>query len=59
MQVLELTAFDEAAGTTAWRLADVRANAFQKGRKLSKRQRQQVIDIPVVALERVRIHVDF
>jgi len=57
--ILELVALDEAAGTSEWRLADVRANAPGKGRGLSKRQREQKWMIPVDALQRARVHVDF
>jgi hypothetical protein len=58
-QVLVLAQADEAAGITRWRLADVRANAPVKGRKLSKRQREMTFDIPLAAITRVRVHVDF
>lgn len=58
-QVLELASWDEASGVTRWRLADVRANAPVKGRKLSKRQREMTFDIPLAAITRARIHVDF
>ncbi|KIY99383.1 hypothetical protein MNEG_8577 [Monoraphidium neglectum] len=57
--VLELVAYDEASGATEWRLADVRANAPGKGRGLSKRQREQVVRMPVDALIGARVHVDF
>ncbi|KAI8469012.1 MAG: hypothetical protein J3K34DRAFT_386049 [Monoraphidium minutum] len=57
--VLELLAYDAAAGATEWRLADVRANAPTKGRGLSKRQREQRWKVPVDALLSARVHVDF
>ncbi len=41
-----------------WRLADVKANAPGKGRKLSKRKREMVIEIPVSSLRLARVHVD-
>jgi hypothetical protein len=49
---------DESEDRSEWRLADVRANAPTKGRGLSKRQREQRIEIPLSELERVRIHVE-
>jgi hypothetical protein len=57
--VLQLVTYDEAAGTSSWQLADVRANAPQKGRKLSKRQRELVFEVPLAQLLAARIHVDF
>ncbi|KAG2422427.1 hypothetical protein HXX76_016042 [Chlamydomonas incerta] len=57
--VLLLAELDEAAGTSAWRLANVRANATVKGRALSKRQLSQVVALPLADIIRVRIHVDF
>lgn len=56
MNFLEL---DELNGKTTWELADVKANQNVKGRGLSKKQRMQRYDIPLEALERVRIYVDF
>lgn len=46
-------------GMSSWELADVKANQSQKGRPLSKKQRQQRYSIPVAELQRVRIYVDF
>lgn len=46
-------------GMCSWELADVKANQSQKGRPLSKKQRQQRYSIPVAELQRVRIYVDF
>ncbi|KAG2443170.1 hypothetical protein HYH02_009579 [Chlamydomonas schloesseri] len=57
--VLLLAELDEAAGASAWRLANVRANATVKGRALSKRQLAQVLALPLADIQRVRIHVDF
>ncbi|PNW82699.1 hypothetical protein CHLRE_06g290150v5 [Chlamydomonas reinhardtii] len=57
--VLLLAELDEAAGTSAWRLANCRANATVKGRALSKRQLSQVLALPLADIIRVRIHVDF
>jgi hypothetical protein len=57
--VLVLQAYDEAAQTTAWQLADVRANAPAKGRKMSKRQLAMRLELAVSQLRRVRVHVDF
>lgn len=59
LQVLVLQAYDEAAQTTAWQLADVRANAPAKGRKMSKRQLAMRLELAVSQLRRVRVHVDF
>lgn len=58
-QVLDLVWYDEEAGTTEWRMADVKANAPVKGRRLSKKQREMKLTIPVANLTRVKIHVDF
>ncbi|KXZ49372.1 hypothetical protein GPECTOR_21g598 [Gonium pectorale] len=57
--VLLLDSLDEAAGSSAWRLANVRANATVKGRALSKRQLAALVTIPLADITRVRIHVDF
>ncbi|GBF98036.1 hypothetical protein Rsub_11147 [Raphidocelis subcapitata] len=57
--ILELVALDEGAGSSEWRLADVRANAPTKGRGLSKRQREQRLTLPLDALVSARVHVDF
>lgn len=57
--ILELLSLDEAAGTSEWQLADVRANAAGKGRGLSRRQRDQRWRIPLEALHSARVHVDF
>jgi ribosome maturation factor RimP len=57
--VLQLVSLDEASGSSEWCLADVRANAPGKGRGLSRRQRDQRWAIPLAALRRVRVHVDF
>ena len=57
--VLEFMAWEEAAGVTRWRLADVRANRKGgKGRALNRKQREQVWDIPLGALRRVNLHLD-
>jgi hypothetical protein len=58
-QILDLMDFDEEAGTTLWRIADTKANAPVKGRRLSKKQRETRISIPVARLRRVNVHVDF
>ncbi|GLC56138.1 hypothetical protein PLESTB_001072800 [Pleodorina starrii] len=57
--VLLMADLDTAAGSSSWRLANVRANATVKGRALSKRQLSQLISIPLADISRVRIHVDF
>ena len=59
IQVMELLTYDEASGTTEWRLAEVKANAPMKGRKMSKKQKDLRFNIPVASLVRIRIHVDF
>jgi ribosome maturation factor RimP len=56
--VLQFLGLDEAEGNSLWALADVKVNAPTKGRGLSKKQREQRFDIPISALERVRIYVD-
>ena len=58
-QILELAELDEEKGTSWWRLADVRANAPVKGRKLSKRQREARIELPISSIQKARVHVDF
>lgn len=57
--VLKFLQLDETNSNTTWELADVKANQNVKGRGLSKKQRMQRYDIPLEALERVRIYVDF
>ncbi|KAG2497798.1 hypothetical protein HYH03_004069 [Edaphochlamys debaryana] len=57
--VLVLEALDAAAASTAWRLANVRANATVKGRALTKKQLAQKVALPLADIVRVRIHVDF
>ena len=58
-RVLQLAEHDEAGGVTRWRLADVRANrAGTKGRGLSRKQRDQVFEVPLAALRRVNLHLD-
>ncbi len=59
-RVLELESYDPEAGLSRWRLADVRVNRQQagKGRGLTKKQREQVLEIPVGALRRVNLHLD-
>lgn len=54
-----MASFDEQAGQTAWRLADVKANAPVKGRKLSKRLREMTFNIAVDSLIAARVYVDF
>lgn len=58
-QVFDLLEYDEEAGTTAWKLGEVKANTPQKGRAMSKKQKELRFSIAVSALTRVRIHVDF
>ncbi|MEW5319550.1 MAG: hypothetical protein WDW38_010695 [Sanguina aurantia] len=57
--ILELVEFDEALGTSEWKLADVKANASTKGRKMSKRQLAQRIPILLASVVRARVYVDF
>ena len=57
--VLRFLELDELNGKSTWELADVKANQNVKGRGLSKKQRLQKYDIPLEALERVRMYVDF
>jgi ribosome maturation factor RimP len=58
-EVLQMLELDEAAGSSVWALADVKANAPTKGRGMSKKQKQQRFTIPLADMVRVRIHVDF
>jgi hypothetical protein len=56
---MELLEYDEVAGTTAWKLGEVKANSPQQGRAVSKKQKTLRFAIAVTALTRARIHVDF
>ena len=60
-KVLTFVEHDAAAGVTRWRLADVRANrqAGGKGRGLNRKQRHAVYELPLDALRRVNLHIDF
>lgn len=58
--MLSFDAYDAAAGVTRWRLADVRANRTGgKGRGLSRKQRDSVVELAVAAIRRVNVHLDF
>lgn len=59
MQPLQLEAYDEEAGLTTWRLAEVRANAPTKGRGMNKKQRDLRIQVPLASVSRIRVFVDF
>ena len=56
-RVLAFVELDASAGTTRWRLANVRVNR-RSGRGLSVRQRKETFDIPLTALRRVNLHLD-
>jgi hypothetical protein len=58
VQVLVMDSQDSDTGVSLWRLADVKANAPGKGRKLSKRKREAVVEIPLSRLTLARVHVD-
>ena len=60
-KVLTFSEYDAGAGLTRWRLADVRANrgAGGKGRGLNRKQRDAVYELPLGALRRVNLHIDF
>lgn len=59
LQALLLQSYDEASGATVWRLAEVRANAAVKGRAMSKKQKELRLEIPLAAVARIRVFVDF
>lgn len=58
-QVLSLVEYVEGGTRTQWKLADVRANVPGKGRPLTKKQKEQMFDLPLDQLVRVRLHIDF
>lgn len=60
-KVLTFSEFDAAAGLTRWKLADVRANRNQagKGRGLNRKQRDAVYELPLIAVRRVNLYLDF
>lgn len=57
-KILELVEYMKDQGVTVWKLADVKANAQQKGKKLSKKQLALRFNLPVSSIKRVRVHVD-
>lgn len=59
-QVLTFVEYDELSRTTRWRLADVRCNRERKGkgRRLNKKERETIIEIALVNIDRVNLHVD-
>ncbi|KAL4433703.1 hypothetical protein ABPG75_000144 [Micractinium tetrahymenae] len=60
VKVLTYESHDAAAALTRWRLADVRANRTGgKGRGLSRKQRDAVYELPLAAIKRVNLHIDF
>ena len=60
VEVLDLVEYDEQAGRTLWRVANVRANRahLKKGQPLSKKVKDKRISIPVAALLKVHLHID-
>lgn len=59
-KVLSFESHDAAAALTRWRLADVRVNRTGgKGRGLSRKQRDAVYELPLSAIRRVNLHIDF
>ncbi|KAL4450678.1 hypothetical protein ABPG77_001034 [Micractinium sp. CCAP 211/92] len=60
VKVLGFESHDAAAALTRWRLADVRVNRTGgKGRGLSRKQRDAVFELPLSAIRRVNLHIDF
>lgn len=60
VKVLSFESHDAAAALTRWRLADVRANRTGgKGRGLSRKQRDTLFELPLSAIRRVNLHIDF
>jgi ribosome maturation factor RimP len=58
-KVLSFSQLNIAAGSTQWRLADVKVNRTGKGRGLNRQQRDELYDIPLANLRYVRLHLDF
>lgn len=59
-KVLMFIDHDAAAAVTRWRLADVRLNRTAgKGRGLNRKQRDAVYELPLAAVRRVNLHIDF
>eukprot|EP00898_Chlorokybus_atmophyticus_P001970 jgi/Chlat1/2774/Chrsp187S02946 len=58
-EVLDFVSLDEDGSVTHWRLANVKVNRGEKGKGLSKKQRERILDIPVSAIQRVNLHLDF
>lgn len=60
-KVLNFSEYDAASGLTRWKLADVRANRNQagKGRGLNRKQRDAVYELPLAAVRRVNLYLDF
>ena len=59
VKVLELVGLEEEAGSSRWKLADVKANSPGKGRRLSKKMREQQIVLPIACLKKVNLHIDY
>ena len=59
-EALELLEFDEAAGTTLWKLAAVRANmaGLKKGQPMGKKMRERRVALPINALQKVHLILD-
>ncbi|GBG82085.1 hypothetical protein CBR_g34365 [Chara braunii] len=61
-EVLSFVEHDEVSGTTIWQVADVRLNreaGGRKGTKLTRKQRDRRIVIPLGDLSFVRLYLDF
>ncbi|PSC68783.1 water dikinase [Micractinium conductrix] len=60
-KVLTFVEHEAASAVTRWRLADVRVNrsAAGKGRGLNKKQRESIVELPLAAVRRVNLHIDF
>jgi hypothetical protein len=58
-KVLELESLDIEAQSSVWRIANVKMNSGVKGRKLTKKQRSALINIPLMCIAKVNIHAEF
>jgi hypothetical protein len=59
-EALYLLQHDAAAGVTHWKLADVRRNrgGLKKGQPMSKKAREQRVEIALPDLLKVNLHID-
>jgi len=60
VEVLELLSWDEGAGETVWKVADVRQNRahLKKGQPLSKKVKERRLNLRTDALKQIHLVVD-